>query len=508
MLNLKEVVRRAKADLCPVRIAEIWVFGSFLRLKEEPGDIDLVVLYREDKEFDARVELFRQFVLEQRKTEEGLKQLEGIVTNAELGAKFGALLGLDVSGWLPYIRTTDFSFFRFLFGPREVTKRVLRAGLHGIQIAEVAPVGERDQVFSQMSTSKFRFLWSREKPELEANLSESFVPQEQDQTLLSELRNFLIQAEQNRSRYEVLAEGAVWLMEKMKLREDVPPESDLNEHMLAFAAKKGVAEKFRSWVLRGGFDGPTAHEHITTLDVEKEVARIGSSGTDGISEACERLREEIKLLRRKARVASVFLNQIVDVSEHRKDLKDRTEIAALRALIWVPVYDASDEVKREVLQDIGLGEISRKIVLVAYPGSKADYFLADSEEYLQELLDRKESGRVANEHVPDLRPILRKSFPPSTFTNVSITTQKNKEGQVIPGTVQLYASSEGSVEAFLQRANELGFQVSKGYEPGSYRASLNLDVSHLIGDRAKIRDLLRRRLANELMVGAPVVKET
>jgi len=46
--------QKATTDLCPLRIAEVWVFGSFLRLKEEPGDVDLVVLYREDKEFDAK----------------------------------------------------------------------------------------------------------------------------------------------------------------------------------------------------------------------------------------------------------------------------------------------------------------------------------------------------------------------------------------------------------------------------------------------------------------------
>ncbi len=68
---------------------------------------------------------------------------------------------------------------------------------------------ERDQVLSEMTTIKFRFLWSLEKPALEANHSEAFIPEEQNQTLLSELRNFLIQAEQQRSRYEVLVEGAV-----------------------------------------------------------------------------------------------------------------------------------------------------------------------------------------------------------------------------------------------------------------------------------------------------------
>jgi hypothetical protein len=180
---------------------------------------------------------------------------------------------------------------------------------------------------------------------------------------------------------------------------------------------------------------------------------------------------------------------MMDVSEQRKDLKERTEIAALRAFIWVPMYDASEEVKREVLLEIGLGEVSRKIVLIAYPGSKPDYFFADSEEHLLELLDRKEAGRVAKEHVPYLRSILRKAFPPGTVTDISITTQKNQEGQVIPGTVQLYASSEASAEDFLQSANQLGFQVSKSFEPGSHRASLDFDVSHLLGDRAKIRDL-------------------
>jgi hypothetical protein len=359
-----------------------------------------------------------------------------------------------------------------------------------------------------MTTSKFRFLWSREKQDVGANLSEAFIPEEQVQTLLSELRSFLIQAEQQRSRYDVLLNGAIWLIEEMNRRHSLPPESDLNSHMLDFASKRGVAPKFRSWVVKGGFEEPRASEHITTLDIESKIVEVKSSGTAGISETCERLREEIKSLRGKARVVDVLISQIMDVSEQHKDLNDRTEIAALRALIWVPIYEATDETKREVLRDAGLGEIDRRIVLIAYPRSKPDYFMAYSEEELTELLYRKESGRVAKEHVSYLRNILRNAFPRSTDTGVSVITQKDREGQCIPITVLLYADSAGSAEIFLRKANQLGFRVSEGYSSGSYRADLSVDVSQLKGDRAKIRDFIRQRLAEEQTANTRIIKET
>ena len=43
--RLEKVCQRAAADDLPVRIEEVWGFGSFFRLKESPQDLDLAIKY-------------------------------------------------------------------------------------------------------------------------------------------------------------------------------------------------------------------------------------------------------------------------------------------------------------------------------------------------------------------------------------------------------------------------------------------------------------------------------
>jgi hypothetical protein len=38
--NLKAVVKNVEMGKTPLRIAELWVYGSFIRPKEEPGDVE------------------------------------------------------------------------------------------------------------------------------------------------------------------------------------------------------------------------------------------------------------------------------------------------------------------------------------------------------------------------------------------------------------------------------------------------------------------------------------
>jgi len=162
------------------------------------------------------------------------------------------------------------------------------------------------------------------------------------------------------------------------------------------------------------------------------------------------------------------------------------------------MYEASEKSKRSVLEDLGLHDISRRIVLVPIPGTKADYRLAKTEEELEELLKRQETGQLENTCGKYLRPLLRKAFPPAVTTGVSIKTQRDAGELLIPAVVSLYVITEKeNSEVFLQVARTLGFQTQNYAGSEQEYASLDIDVSDLNGDRKSIVTLIRRKLQLE-----------
>ncbi len=492
-----------QSGVLPRHIVEIDAFGSFLRLKGEPGDVDLVIFYQQQSDYDEKVELFRALVLEGRKTEEGRQGIETMISHPELIQKLGPrLAGLPIASWLPYIRAKGWekTYFPFLFDPNEVTKALLKEGMHGIQVADVAPIQDREQVLARMSTNEFRVIWSTEKPDLEANIAATVTPAEQSNAALSELENFLVQSEQYSALYDVLREVAIWVGTEMALRDLSANETEIETTLNDFAAKRGVTEQHRPWVLskviyRRGVEDPGLRDRITQLDVERQLKKAQESTPDEMGKKCEELRQQVRELREKSCFLEVFLRQLIHPSTDYSMVGDRAENAAFRALSWVPMYEASEQAKRAVLEDLCLHDISRRIVRVPILGSKADYRLASSEEELVKLLEQQETGRIVKTHAHYLKPLLRKAFPAPVNASVWVKTQRSPSGILNPTVIELHVSIEnGEREAFLQVARKLGFQIKNYTGSGQHYASLLVDVSDLKGDRRSIIKLVQRKL--------------
>ncbi len=204
--KLELVVSRIAAGVCPVHVSEIWVFGSSLRLKEDPHDIDLVLFYRKDDELDKKVELFRVFLQKLRETEEGRKSIQDLVEKPEFAQTAGReVFHLPIEKWTAYLRQTGtWAWMGYSFHPNEITKRVLREGMHGVQISELNSPDDKETWLKSMTARTFRLVWSEEKPDLGANLREIMSPQSRVVSTLSELPNFLEQAERHGAYYDVL----------------------------------------------------------------------------------------------------------------------------------------------------------------------------------------------------------------------------------------------------------------------------------------------------------------
>ncbi len=180
--KLQLIVSRIADGYCPVHVSEIWIFGSTLRLKEDPEDIDLVIFYKKDDELDKKVEVFRNLIWNLRETPEGKKTVQDLVEDPELARKVGSqLFHLPIEKWTPYLRQTGTSArLGYLFYTQEVTKRTLKEGIHGVQISHLSSLDQKDMWLKSMTARTFRLAWSEQKPDLEANLQEYLVVLQSD----------------------------------------------------------------------------------------------------------------------------------------------------------------------------------------------------------------------------------------------------------------------------------------------------------------------------------------
>ncbi len=502
--KLELVVSRIAAGVCPVHVSEIWVFGSSLRLKEDPHDIDLVLFYRKDDELDKKVELFRVFLQKLRETEEGRKSIQDLVEKPEFAQTAGReVFHLPIEKWTAYLRQTGtWAWMGYSFHPNEITKRVLREGMHGVQISELNSPDDKETWLKSMTARTFRLVWSEEKPDLGANLREIMSPQSRVVSTLSELPNFLEQAERHGAYYDVLKGVTAWVAAWVSEKGELPDNSLVTQRMDLLLSDRGVLKEYWGWIKgEAGSHGsePSIHTRTTNKDLDVEFSKISGKDLKTVGLMTEQLRDQISRFRAKGRVANILFREIFKPMQGYtvSPISERIETAADRALSWVPMYEATDEVKREVLKEVGLEHVSRRIFLLESPYYRAEYQLARSDDDLRRLIKRQAEGKFAKTHVAYIRRIVRKAFPTPTDISISIKASAVSGDTLIPSTVEISISADKNSTEVIGKAKLLGFGEweNSRWDERIY-SSLALDVSPFKGEVAKIKSFVRERLSH------------
>lgn len=249
--NLKRVVRRIEEGVAPIRIVEVWAFGSFLRMKADPRDIDLVIFYKKDPILDEQVELFRQFILNLNQTEKGCELLEEFVSNQDLASEFAkkSFPGLPVDVWLRHIKASGSmrTYLSYYFHPTDTTRKVLKKGIRRIQIAEIADIDKKDEVFSRMSAQSFKLVWSKDERDVDKNLQQ--LIDEQVAVTIAEMKNFAVQVERYKSYYYVLTNVLKLVIEAIRSRKSLPDNEELAERVRIVGSERGILEPYLKWIL-------------------------------------------------------------------------------------------------------------------------------------------------------------------------------------------------------------------------------------------------------------------
>ena len=385
--NLRSVVKKTEFGGMPLRIAELWVFGSFIRPKEEPGDVDLVVFFRPDAELDLKAHLINEFL---HHIVESDGRLRSLVWDQALRGKVDALvealdraLGPDENyrPWLEMSRAEwvrsarTFGVWVLTIAKFKIIKTMLLGRSKTIHIEPtegIKPIADKEEVLTK---KPHRLLWSEASRDVDANLKlmRTMAQDASDK----ELPRFLVIFDQLDAEYSMVAAGVRYLLAEVKEGRDVtkPKESEIFDitytdpsgwtepkrlktykvdspmeaGMVAWARKNEVNDDFIGAAL-------TAYPYSFTQQfLPEKPARLPlPEATADVEE----LRSRSKALTLKlpfARTLRTCLSNLGDRDQFSAD--DPIVEAVYLAYVRTQMYLASDEVRADVLRDLGLGHI-------------------------------------------------------------------------------------------------------------------------------------------------------
>ena len=385
--NLKTVVKNVEMETTPLRIAELWVYGSFIRPKEEPGDLDLEVFTRPDEELDEKLRLIQDFLHDSSDSQRELRKtvwdeaLNGRVDTlvAALDRKFGRderhRLWLEISraSWLYLAR--NMGVWSMNIDVHKIIRALLLGRSKTIHIEPTEGIKSIARKAETLSEKPHRLLWSENSRDVDANLRLMYG--EAQEAADKELPRFQLQFDQLDAEYSMIAAGIAYVLGEMKQGRDVtkPKESEIFEvtyhdpswgsetnrfethkvngpmeaGMVAWARKSGVDDDFIGAALSA------SSYSFTQQFLPEKPARATLPQS---SESVEELRRRSKDLTRKlpfARSIRSCMSNLGDRDEFSAE--DPVVEAVYRAYVSTQMYLAPDEVRTEVLQDLGLGHI-------------------------------------------------------------------------------------------------------------------------------------------------------
>lgn len=500
--NLKRLVARIEEGITPLKIVEVWIFGSFLRMKPDPGDLDLILFYNKDPSFDNEVEKFRQLIIELGKNNDDIKLLETLYKDNKLACeKLGHIFpDLPVHIWIKHIKTTGpmKTYIPYNFNASDVTKKVLKNRMKHIQISQIEDINNKEKLFSTMTAKTFKLAWSINNRDIDLNLEN--ISESSYEAITSEINNFLIQVNRYESYYHILKNTIKYINNNIQNYNSVLDNETLIKYIKKVGNERNIKEQYLNWIIYQIIQSkyeeePSLDTIVTNIDIQKGIENIiDDKNIFQLSVICEEMRSGIKRYQLKCKVAVILLKQIINPSEDYNipPLEKRVLYAAFRAFSWIPMYEVNDEIKREVLIDTKLSHLSRNIILYERFGARTTYWLEESEERIIKLNELTKIGRAEKEHAKYIRPIIRKIFDKDVDVYLHFKSKINEKNNVIPLIVELYANvSENEADTSLQKMKKLGFSITDSRYPKAY---LEIDISHLKGDKKRIKEFIKNML--------------
>lgn len=414
----------------PAEVTKIYAFGSILREKEDPNDIDLIVLHQMNPEQAARWEEFEKNFSDNHNDTHSVRLLEkslapyrakGIalseaVKNAEVsdilqqhGVKptwagcfsWNAVFGYNPYGFSPSL---DFVMYRMIFG----------RGTKGFQVRFLEGQSLSEGQIPTMSARNHWLAWSKEKPNVKENLlGRSSVDKVIHDT--KELDHF-INNEIPRYRKEFIE------------------------------IKEAVYEKMKQTNMALELDA-LERQH-------KAIVRIGTESLTELSMKCEQARCEMKNYKNETDVLRIICYSLGG-SVKGYSLE---EYVSHQVIHFSRKRGLHESTAREILSTLGLPE--DRIVTVRKHGFGTDYKLAKNMQEKNQL--------IAEAHKEETREKIRRQITKTVRSidpraQVNLETSKNGalEGLTIYVSIYTNQLDAKEIESIEDQLKQRGFNVSK-----------------------------------------------
>ena len=204
--RLEILCDRVKEWRLPLNIEEIWGFGSFFRLKDRPGDVDLILKYSHSNPDYDTFEQILDRTIPRRSDGDPLKEAFLKIAAIELTEDEFEELSPIFTKWIKgYTWNVIFSGLARIpalkINKIEITKRVLLRDLAGIHIYKIVSDDESLDRLLAVSISR---IWSTDSTDAPANLEAILSPEKVRLARVKELENFDSELSGYKTEHEIV----------------------------------------------------------------------------------------------------------------------------------------------------------------------------------------------------------------------------------------------------------------------------------------------------------------
>lgn len=192
--RLETLCQRAAASWAPIRVKEVWAYGSFIRGKDRPADLDIAITYsgHHDLWDDFRVKMNQVVSIHEKSPSE--YPSPSIALEA-----FTSKSGGDGGSWEVFSRWAKCFSWNMAcqpdytsagvhaYSPARVTTRVLCEGLPGLRLNHSFAESKRKL---PLLAKAFALAWSDKRRDVKANISRMLSPSVVRRNVIVELENF------------------------------------------------------------------------------------------------------------------------------------------------------------------------------------------------------------------------------------------------------------------------------------------------------------------------------
>lgn len=354
-----------------MRIEELWGFGSVIRGKESPGDIDLVAKY---SSFHPAYEAFKPV------SQEAIKKygwendcpptpkdalLQYMSSLPDDIAKKKILFASWLEGVTWGVLFKDMIPDMYGWEWESITKRILHRGLRGIHVMRFAHTGDK----AYLNAKAYQLFWSRDKPDLYSNLQLVFSSEEIRKSCLTELENFETQLAPLKIELEIIGH----LFPRL-LRYDSQFKSINDCTIWLMGQAKEAFRKYPETVLKQLIEHGKVSDPQPIPTIQAEIP------LNSLKEQVENKRKEVKQLQQEREVLSMVLWSVKELKSGMPGVASSKlqEQVALRTIKDVPKYFVEEAKIRECLRKLSLPE--NKVETVKYDGSRTHYRFKHDDE--------------------------------------------------------------------------------------------------------------------------------